>query len=538
MSSQISISIPPPRSSKVPCNICPNCGSPQPCTLHCCGKCDTRLISPSRGAVSFWIMGEIPPREVSALAKSVESALGIPVIVQPGLLDPKPSVRRNWKGRSGTTVLNQLLQRHTPGTLTNVGIIADNIVSDSATNWLYGYAYVGWQAACMSLYPLKWDSPSPDTLTRRARSVCLHEIGHNLDLPDHPGNSGIDCCMIGEVSGLDHFEDAAYPINFCSSCYGTARQRLLDFESGTEFFLPAAGKVFAGRYELVAVAGEGGMGVVWKAHDLEMGHDVALKFVSGLVFKGSAQVALRREVANLRRLSHSSVIRVFDLARDSGSGAIVMDWIDGKNLDELLQAQPRRLFDPMELVPWMEQLCGALDHSHRMGIIHKDVKPHNCLINRSGALLLSDFGIASPSTYALGSTGVFQSGEKGTHGFSPPEQFAGGQTPGRQQDIYALGATFLYLLTGKTAHELTEFSGRVSAINEVRSRIWSAHSPVSPEWEMVIWRCLSANPAKRPASVSEVIKGLGLRALPTTEIPRRPASGNRIKQWLLRMFTK
>ena len=272
-----------PTSKKGPFNICPNCENREPHEQWTCRKCGTTLRVSSYGAIAFGILGEIPIREVNDLAKSVEMALGVPVRVQPGRLDPRPSVRPKWKGRSGNAILNQLLERDFPGTLTHVAIAADNVVSDAATNWLFGYAYVGWQAAVLSFYPLKGDSPDSDTLVRRARSVCLHEIGHNLDLPDHPMQYGTDCCMIGEVSAAGLYSPEAYPSVFCPTCKVTAKDRLKAFAHVQGFsFKPGKGKVFSQRYELLEQLGEDGMGMVWKAHDLNMGQDVVLKFVACL----------------------------------------------------------------------------------------------------------------------------------------------------------------------------------------------------------------------------------------------------------------
>ncbi|RYD31457.1 MAG: hypothetical protein EOP86_17875, partial [Verrucomicrobiaceae bacterium] len=114
----MSESLPPPAAQASPkpepVNLCPNCGSRQPCQRHHCGKCAITLKISSQGALSFWMLGDIPLREVSDLAKSVEMALGVPVVVQPARLDPRPSERKKWHGRSGNVILRQLLERDTP----------------------------------------------------------------------------------------------------------------------------------------------------------------------------------------------------------------------------------------------------------------------------------------------------------------------------------------------------------------------------------------------------------------------------------------
>ena len=162
-----------------------------------CRKCGTELVVPSHGAISLWLLGDVERAGAYELARRVGHALGIPVVVQPGQLDPRPSERPLWRGRSGTAILNQLLRRHRPGTLTNLAVAADSVVSCAEENWLFGFAYVDWPAACLSLASLAGDCPERERFLRRAKSIVLHEIGHNLSLPDHR-QAGVDCCMVAE----------------------------------------------------------------------------------------------------------------------------------------------------------------------------------------------------------------------------------------------------------------------------------------------------------------------------------------------------
>lgn len=524
-----------PVLKKTPLNVCPNCGCREPHDRWSCAGCGTTLRLSSLGKVAFWVLGDIPPKELSALASSVEMALGVPVVVQPGRLDPQPSLRPKWKGRSGNVILRQLLERHSRGTLTNVAIVADNVVSDAATAWLFGYAYVGWPSALLSFHLLKGDQPGMDTLVRRARSVCLHEIGHNLDLPDHPIEYGTNCCMIGEVDGADFYSPEAYPADFCPACQATARERLKAFaEVQGAGFKPAGGKVFAQRYELITALGEGGMGLAWKAHDLQMDQDVVLKFVAAHRFDGSAQVSLKSEAAQVRRLSHPHIIRVFDLAADSGIGAVVMDWIDGCDLAQKLERSAHRMLDPGTVAAWAGELCAALDYAHRQGVVHQDVKPHNCLIDRSGKLVLADFGLSRPSTYRIGQTEVFHTRGKGTLGFSAPEQFTG-SAPCPAHDVYAFGATLFYLLTGTDIDSGTRAAGGFPNLNALRAGRNRRAVPVDSAWQEAIRRCLMREPRHRPRSMA---KTAALFGFPAPEPTHREGWFEKVSRRLAGLFRR
>ncbi|RYD29289.1 MAG: hypothetical protein EOP86_21945, partial [Verrucomicrobiaceae bacterium] len=425
-----------------------------------------------------------------------------------------------WHGRSGNVILRQLLERDTPGTLTNVAITSDNIVSDAKNPWLFGYAYVGWKAACMSYYPLRGDSPDPQTLLLRTRSVCLHEIGHNLDLPDHPLSSGIDCCMLGEVSHAGFYDLESYPSNFCESCFRTARNRLREFaEERSGGFHPESGRIFCQRYELLEQAGEGGMGLIWRAHDIHLRQDVALKFVSGHEFDGGAQVSLLREAAQARRLAHPGIIRVFDLAKDAGVGALVMDWVEGQDLETMRQMQRDAFFDPLGIMAWTEQLCSALAYAHSRGVIHQDVSCRNCLIDESGRLILADFGISRQFAEERGGTRVFHSWAYGNPGYSAPEQFAGAP-PAPAQDVHGLGATLFYLLTGQSPIFTKLRLGYLPDINELRWKKNKRRQQVGAAWVDTISQCLSPDPAHRPAGIQQVASSLGL----SSTVPSSPPS--------------
>lgn len=501
---ELTIAKPPARRNPHK-NICPNCAQSAPTQASLCPVCGTNLLVSPHGAIAFWLLGDVDLREAAAIADSVAMAIGLPVIIQPARLDPAPSRRPSWKGRSATTILNQLLQRDTPGTLTNLALVADNIVSSSAYNWLFGYAYLGWKASCVSLHPLKTDNPGKDDLIRRARSVCLHEIGHNLELPDHTYASGIQCCMVGEVPSGNLTNLDAYPSGFCDSCRTIAGQKLQNYSAGFKnIFKPGPGLTFGHRYQLISLAGQGGFGSVWKARDLLMHQDVALKYVLGIDFNGSGEVWLAREAARVRALSHPHIIRVYDLIRDGGVGALVMAWVEGEDLGTKLARLSDRLPDPQTLLPVLLQLADALAYVHQAGLVHTDVKPHNCLINQNGDLVLSDFGLTAGTKAAAGHTRIFHTQARGgTPGFAAPEQISG-DPPSPRMDVYGFGATAYYLLTGILPEPSDPQGPPKDGINQHRKAICPWAWTVPGEISRLIADCLSYRPEDRPASMIRV----------------------------------
>lgn len=498
-------------------NICPNCENAEQISAQRCTACGTTLVYPTLGTLAFWILGDVDLTHASELARQVGHALGVPVTIQPGRLDPRPSERPNWYGRSGTVVLNQVLRRNQPGCLTNIALVGDNLVSSSRDNWLFGYAYVGWAAACMSFEPILADSPSFQRLMHRAKSICLHEIGHTLGLVDHTYDTGLNCCMLGEVRQDSLFLTDSYSSDFCNTCLNAAKEALRDYGKSiqTNRFVPDEGSEFAGRYKLLRFVGQGGMGTVWKAKDHQLDQNVALKFVATNAFDGPAEVRLLAEAAKARRLSHPNIVRVFDFVREAGVGCLIMDWIDGEDLERVRQSRPSLVFNPDEIRDWISQLCAALATAHGQGIIHQDIKPGNCLIGPDQSLTVLDFGIARfESTHVGSGLQSAGSGGYGTPGFSAPEQLKAGD-PDISQDIFALGATIYSLLTGRPprTHFLPNglrVNGPLEPASKVRRSMNRRLEQVPATWERLLEKCLSLDPKERPKSAAAVAQALGV----------------------------
>lgn len=218
--------------------------------------------------------------------------------------------------------------------------------------------------------------------------------------------------------------------------------------SGT---LPAAvGTVLAGRYELVSVLGTGGMGQVYRARDRELGETVALKTLHGDVGSYSPDMLERfkREIRAARRITHRNVVRTHDLGEDRGLYFITMEYAEGTGLDHLIRKRGK--LPPDAVVAIGKQLCRALAAAHEAGVIHRDIKPGNMVVQADGVLKVMDFGIARlagdtpPGGAELTQVGVVI----GTPSYMPPEQLMGEELDSRT-DLYSAGAVLFESLTGQ-----------------------------------------------------------------------------------------
>ncbi|MFF9809152.1 serine/threonine-protein kinase [Streptomyces coeruleorubidus] len=229
-----------------------------------------------------------------------------------------------------------------------------------------------------------------------------------------------------------------------------------------------AGRLLAGRYRVTAQLGRGGMGVVWKAVDEVLGREVAVKELRTYTDAAGPELAglrvrMQREARAAARVRHTGVIAVHDIAEVDGRPLIVMELVDGPSLDDVLR--DRGPLDAREAAGIGAKVMDALGAAHRAGVLHRDVKPGNILLDRSGRVVLTDFGIATMDDPGDGSaTHLTRSGELvGSLDYLAPER-AQGADPGPASDIWALGATLYAAVEGSAPFRRTSTFSTLTAI--------------------------------------------------------------------------
>jgi serine/threonine-protein kinase len=302
----------------------------------------------------------------------------------------------------------------------------------------------------------------------------------------------------------------------CSACGGSfepaeaktiaATTRKQHREPGSESdssvhgrFLP--GTKIAERYRIVSLAGRGGMGEVYRADDLKLGHPVALKFLPRDVKEGSRSFQhFLSEVRLSRQIAHPNVCRVYDIAEVDGQHFLSMEYIDGEDLKGLLRRIGRLPKD--KGVQIAQQLCAGLAAAHEKGVLHRDLKPANVMIDGRGQARITDFGLARLADDA-------GAGEiAGTPAYMAPEQLARGETT-VQSDLYSLGLILHELFTGQQVHKSGSLQEVISS-HEDSTPIQTSTlaDDLDPAVERAILRCLQKEPGQRPKSARAVAAGL------------------------------
>lgn len=294
-----------------------------------------------------------------------------------------------------------------------------------------------------------------------------------------------------------------------------ANQTLRVMEEG-QLLLPEDGYK-DGRYQLKEFAGEGGMGQVWRAKDLKMGADVALKFIPDRLRSDIEVVEqLKSEAIKGRRLTHQHIVAVYDFEQSKDHAALAMEFADGSPLSVLKAQAPEHCFNVPEIEGWIQQIGEALifAHSQQRPIIHRDLKPANILTTSTGQAKIADFGIARTLTDSFARLTNTSLGG-GSLGYSSPQQL-GGKPPKVTDDVYSFGALIYDLLTGnppfytgdipyQTRNEEPDAMGQRRFDLGVESK-----QSIPEKWEEVVARCLAKDAVARPQSIAEVLYEVGL----------------------------
>ncbi len=264
------------------------------------------------------------------------------------------------------------------------------------------------------------------------------------------------------------------------------------------------GDVLAGRYEILQLLGEGGMGAVYKAGDRELDRFVALKVIRPeLASNPSILARFKQELLLAHQVTHRNVIRIYDLADAEGVKFITMEFVEGKDLRTLIREKKK--FAAEEAVEIIQQVCLALDAAHSVGVIHRDLKPQNIMQDKSGRILVMDFGLAR----TLDGDGMTQTGAiVGTMEYMSPEQALAKELDQRS-DLFALGLILYEMLTGKAPFKAE--SALASLIKRTQERaipVSDVDNQIPGTLSGIVSKCLERDLDQRYQSAAAILADL------------------------------
>lgn len=263
-----------------------------------------------------------------------------------------------------------------------------------------------------------------------------------------------------------------------------------------------------GKYKIIEELGKGAMGIVYKARDPDIDRDVAIKTIrfdtitEGLE-KDELMKRFMKEAQAAGRLSHPNIITIYDVARENDLTYIVMQLVEGHSLKELIDSGKQ--YSPYEIIDIITKICDALDYAHQRGIVHRDMKPGNILIEKSGKPFIVDFGVARVETSTMTQTGQ----TLGTPSYMSPEQVMGQKIDGRS-DIFSVGVILYELLTGQRPFSaeggITTLIFRI--VNEPPIPLSKVKKNVSIKFEPIIEKALAKSPDERYQNCRELTTAL------------------------------
>ncbi len=262
-----------------------------------------------------------------------------------------------------------------------------------------------------------------------------------------------------------------------------------------------------GKYKILGIIGKGGMGIVYKALDPDIEREVAIKTIrfdtltEGME-KEEMLTRVIREAKAAGRLNHPNIITVYDVVRDKDLTYIVMQYVDGQSLQALIDSG--KIFSPQEIIGLLNPISESLDYAHQNGIVHRDIKPGNILLDKAGQPYLADFGVARIETSTLTQAGT----TVGTLSYMSPEQVKG-EVVDNRSDIFALGVILYELLSGKKPFAGDNLSTIVyKIVHEPPPRLSEIKKDLPGAYEAVIQKALAKNREDRYQSCRELVSAL------------------------------
>jgi eukaryotic-like serine/threonine-protein kinase len=286
--------------------------------------------------------------------------------------------------------------------------------------------------------------------------------------------------------------------------------------SSTALTQLTAGTVIGARYEIIRLLGQGGMGAVYQAHDREVDRQVAIKVIrADLASNPEILRRFKQELILARQITHKNVIRIFDLGQADGIKFITMEYIDGENLQSILRRKKK--LEPAEAANIIAQVCRALEAAHTEGVIHRDLKPQNIMLDKSGRAYVMDFGIAR----SMAASGLTQTGALiGTPDYMSPEQ-AKGLVLDARSDLFSVGIIFYEMLSGEVPFSADTTMAKLwKRTNEPARPLQQLDKTIPQALSDIVRKCLEIDPQKRFSSATELLQQI--------ETWQGPAAGTRV----------
>ncbi len=268
---------------------------------------------------------------------------------------------------------------------------------------------------------------------------------------------------------------------------------------------PLLGQVF-GKCRLLELIGRGGMGSVYLAEHLFLKRQVAIKILARDLSGDPEELArFEREAIAAARLDHENIVTIHDVDEESGRIFIVMEYVEGEDLDELLRRKGR--LPVRKAAEIAREVALALEHAHALGVVHRDVKPGNILLRKDGRVKITDFGLATE----MGRSDVLEDGSVlGTPWYVSPEQAQGLPADGRS-DLYSLGVTFYQMLTGERPFEgRSPDSVARKHLEDRRPSPRRRRPALARSIEAVVHRLMAVRPEERPPTAAALLRDLDL----------------------------
>lgn len=274
--------------------------------------------------------------------------------------------------------------------------------------------------------------------------------------------------------------------------------------------------IVAERYRIITQIGQGGMGTVYQAHDIDLGRDVALKLLPPHLSHNAQFVQrFQREATTLVRLEHAHIVPTYDMGEHDGSPFLVMRLLRGGSLQEQMQQQALAQTDLWRI---LSEVASGLDAAHAQNVIHRDIKPTNILFDEQNTAFISDFGIAKivDATTDLTNTGVL-----GSPAYMSPEQFTGKGIDGRS-DQYSLAVLVFEALTGQLPFDGNTVQMMYHHLHENPPSVRHINQSLSPRLDPVLHKAMAKKPADRFETVTTFISTLVATAVTEPESPLLP----------------